>query len=158
MSSGRQGRRTQEAWGGMGDARTFWILRLRSATLGYAQNDLGEGGGGPGWSCGDVGGKQIPRATLRNDKQRRCGMNTRTCPVSPLRVMPDRCQRILFSALDARHIREAVGVLEGNHPAGVLGRQGADLVEPLDLVFCELNIHGREILLKLIDPLSPDDD
>ncbi len=43
---------------------------------------------------------------------------------------------------------DAVGALEGQHPAGVLGREGADFIELFQFVFCELDLDGGEVVFE----------
>src|SRR5271154_1594390 len=59
--------------------------------------------------------------------------------------------------LEARDVGEAVGVLEGDHPAGVLGREGADLIELLELIGGELEVAGGDVLVQLVEALGTDD-
>src|SRR5271155_2115658 len=58
-----------------------------------------------------------------------------------------------LDGLEAGHVGEAVGILERDHPAGVLGREGADLVELLELVGGELEFAGGDVLVQLIETL-----
>jgi hypothetical protein len=37
--------------------------------------------------------------------------------------------------------------LEREHPARIFGWQGAHFVEMLDLIFCELEVQGGEVVL-----------
>ncbi len=56
------------------------------------------------------------------------------------------------------NVGQTIHVLERNHPTGVLGRQGADFIQLLDLLWGEFNIDGRQILIQLLDALSTDND
>ena len=57
----------------------------------------------------------------------------------------------------ARHIRQTVHILKRHHPARILRWQRAHFIQALDLVRRKLNIAGSQVLLKLIDPLRPND-
>jgi hypothetical protein len=54
-------------------------------------------------------------------------------------------------------VGETVGVLKGDHPAGVLVRKRADLVELLELVGGELEVAGGDVLVQLVETLGADD-
>src|SRR5271168_3231179 len=53
---------------------------------------------------------------------------------------------------------EAVDALEGKHPAGVFGWQGADLVELLEFVGGELEVDRGEVVFELVEAFGSDDD
>src|SRR5580704_14394238 len=53
---------------------------------------------------------------------------------------------------------DTVGALEWKHPAWVFGREGADFVELLELVFGELEFDGGDVVLELVDAFGSDDD
>ena len=61
-------------------------------------------------------------------------------------------------SLEAGFVFEAVGVLERDHPAGVLGWESADLVELLKFVRGELEVDGGEVVVKLVHALGAEDD
>jgi hypothetical protein len=52
---------------------------------------------------------------------------------------------------------QAVGALEGQHPARIFRWQGADFVELFELVWCELDVYGGDVVLELLDSLGTDD-
>ncbi len=53
---------------------------------------------------------------------------------------------------------QAARALEGQHPAGIFGRERADLVELPNLVLGERDIHRRHVVLQLAQAFGPDDD
>ena len=57
----------------------------------------------------------------------------------------------------AGDVFEAVGALEGEHPAGVFGRESAYFVQLSDLDCGELEIDCGEVVLKLVQALGSDD-
>src|SRR5258708_10884020 len=81
-------------------------------------------------------------------------------PCATSRFRKTSATGVLFLCLELRRWcwLEAVGALEGEHPAGVLGRQGAYLVELLDLVSGEVEVHGSDVVLGLVEALGSDDD
>ena len=48
----------------------------------------------------------------------------------------------------AGHGFDAVGALEGKHPAGVFGREGADFVELLEFVCGEFEVDGGDVVVR----------
>src|SRR5271154_4637553 len=54
--------------------------------------------------------------------------------------------------------RQAVGALEWQHPAGIFWRQSTDFVELLDLLRGEIDVHGGDVVLELLDAFGADDD
>src|SRR6266542_6157199 len=62
-------------------------------------------------------------------------------------VFPDR----------TRGISQTVATLERQHPARILRRKGADLVELRDFVFAKLQLHSGQVVLKLVEPLGSKD-
>jgi hypothetical protein len=48
--------------------------------------------------------------------------------------------------------------LEGQHPAGVLGREGAYFVEPLEFFRSELEVDGCDVVFELVETFGSDDD
>lgn len=64
----------------------------------------------------------------------------------------------VWNRLKARYIGKTVPVLERNHPAGILRRKRAYLIEFLHLFFAKPKVNSRQVLLQLIDALGPNDD
>ena len=58
---------------------------------------------------------------------------------------------------DAGDVGEPVGILEGDHPAGVLEWKGADVVELLDLLGGEDEVGGGEVVFELLGLFRADD-
>src|SRR5882757_4667269 len=53
---------------------------------------------------------------------------------------------------------DAIGALEGEHPAGVLRWEGADFVELFKFVWCELEVDGGDVVFELVEAFGSDDD
>ena len=53
---------------------------------------------------------------------------------------------------------DAVGALEGKHPAGVFGWEGADFVELLEFVGGEFEVDGGDVVFELVEAFGSDDD
>ena len=71
---------------------------------------------------------------------------------------PPLFERLLRFGAGAGDVGEAVGALEGEHPAGVFGWQGADFVELLEFVGGEFEVDGGEVVVELVEALGADDD
>jgi hypothetical protein len=88
--------------------------------------------------------------------------NPTLATMRPSRTWGTRFRLLLLCIGDARdgagYGFDAVGALEGEHPAGVFGWEGADFVELLEFVGRELEVDGGDVVFELVETFGSDDD